>query len=77
MKLDAFHTSLPIERAGGYARSLEAAGFYGLWVAETQTDPLLSLAAASPRIESLARREGLVQADPTQTTYVRIRPDSR
>ena len=37
----------------------------------------LSLAAASPRIQSLARREGLVQADPTQTTYVRIRPGSR
>ena len=37
----------------------------------------LSLAAASPRIQSLARREGLVAADPTQTTYVRIRPGSR
>ena len=37
----------------------------------------LSLAAASPRIQSLAQREGLVPADPTQTTYVRIRPGSR
>ena len=37
----------------------------------------LSLAAASPRIQSLARREGLVPADPIQTTYVRIRPGSR
>jgi hypothetical protein len=32
----------------------------------------LSLAAASPRIQLLARREGLVPADPTQTTYVRL-----
>jgi cell division protein FtsL len=32
----------------------------------------LSLAAASPRIQELARREGLVPADPTQTTYVRL-----
>jgi hypothetical protein len=32
----------------------------------------LSLAAASPRIQALANREGLVPADPTQTTYVRL-----
>jgi cell division protein FtsL len=32
----------------------------------------LSLAAASPRIQGLAQREGLVPADPTQTTYVRL-----
>jgi cell division protein FtsL len=32
----------------------------------------LSLAAASPRIQRLAQREGLVPADPTQTTYVRL-----
>jgi cell division protein FtsL len=37
----------------------------------------LSLAAASPRIQVLARREGLVPADPTQTTYVRLRPGTR
>jgi cell division protein FtsL len=37
----------------------------------------LSLAAASPRIQGLARRQGLVPADPTQTTYVRLRPGSR
>ncbi|MGB2874228.1 MAG: hypothetical protein WBB76_02000 [Gaiellaceae bacterium] len=32
----------------------------------------LSLTAASPRIQTLARRRGLVPADPTQTTYVRL-----
>jgi hypothetical protein len=32
----------------------------------------LSLAAASPRIQLLAHREGLVPADPTQTTYVQL-----
>ena len=37
----------------------------------------LSLAAASPRIQGLARRQGLVPADPSQTTYVRLRPGSR
>jgi hypothetical protein len=37
----------------------------------------LSLAAASPRIQSLARRQGLVPANPAQTTYVRLRPGSR
>jgi hypothetical protein len=37
----------------------------------------LSLAAASPRIQALARQAGLVPADPTQTTYVRLRPGTR
>jgi cell division protein FtsL len=37
----------------------------------------ISLAAASPRIQGLARRQGLVPADPTQTTYVQLRPGSR
>jgi cell division protein FtsL len=37
----------------------------------------LSLAAASPRIQSLARQEGLIPADPTQTTYVRLGPRAR
>jgi hypothetical protein len=37
----------------------------------------LSLAAASPRIQGLAHRLGLVPADPSQTTYVRLRPGSR
>ena len=37
----------------------------------------LSRAAASPRLQGLARREGLVAADPTQTTYVRLRPGTR
>ena len=32
----------------------------------------LSLAAASPRIQSLARSNGLVPADPMQTTYVQL-----
>ncbi len=37
----------------------------------------LSLAAASPRIQGLAHRQGLVPADPTQTTYVRLGPGPR
>jgi hypothetical protein len=37
----------------------------------------LSLAAASPRIQALAHRQGLVPADPTQTTYVRLGPGPR
>ena len=37
----------------------------------------LSLAAASPRIQTLAHQAGLVPADPTQTTYVRLRPGAR
>ena len=37
----------------------------------------LSLAAATTRIQTLAHRDGLIPADPTQTTYVRLRPRAR
>jgi len=37
----------------------------------------LSMAAASPHIQLQARRVGLVAADPTQTTYVRLGPRAR
>jgi cell division protein FtsL len=37
----------------------------------------LSLAAAATRIQTLASRDGLVPADPTQTTYVRLSPRPR
>jgi cell division protein FtsL len=37
----------------------------------------LSLAAATTRIQTLAHRDGLVPADPTQTTYVRLRQRAR
>jgi hypothetical protein len=37
----------------------------------------LSLAGATTRIQTLASRDGLVPADPTQTTYVRLSPHSR
>ena len=53
MKLDAFTTTLAIEEAGEYASTLEAKGFHGLWVAETQVDPLLPLAVAAVRTSTL------------------------
>jgi len=38
----------------------------------------LSMAAASPRIQLEAQRDfGLVAADPSQTTYVRLAPPAR
>src|SRR5438046_2473443 len=39
MKLDALTTTLAIEDAGDYAGAVEAKGFHGLWIAETQVDP--------------------------------------
>jgi probable F420-dependent oxidoreductase len=53
MKLDALTTALAIEDAGDYARAVEEKGFHGLWVAETQVDPLLPLAVASGRTHAL------------------------
>jgi probable F420-dependent oxidoreductase len=62
MKLDGFLTSLPIERAGEYASGLERSGFHGLWIAETKTDPLLSLAAASIATRTLRLGTGITIA---------------
>jgi probable F420-dependent oxidoreductase len=53
VKLDALTTRLAIEDAGEYAGALEANGFEGLWVAETQVDPFLPLAIAAVRTSTL------------------------
>jgi len=53
MRVEAFTTTLAIEDAGEYATDLEAKGFHGLWVAETQVDPLLPLAVAAVRTNAL------------------------
>jgi probable F420-dependent oxidoreductase len=62
MKLDAYLTRLDIESAGEYASALERRGFGGLWVAETQIDPLLALAVAAPRTKTLRLGTGIAIA---------------
>ncbi len=62
MKLDAFITALAIEDAGNYAASLEAQGYHGLWVTETQVDPLLPLAVAATTTQTLRLGTGITVA---------------
>ena len=62
MKLDAFITALAIENAGGYASALEAQGYHGLWVTETQVDPLLPLAVAATTTRALRLGTGITVA---------------
>lgn len=62
MKLDAFITSLAIEDAGPYARLVEESGYHGLWVAETQVDPLLPLAVAATTTTGLRLGTGITVA---------------
>ena len=59
MKLDAFVTTLSLERAGDYARDIEGSGYYGLWVTETQIDPLLALAVGSTTTERVRLGTGI------------------
>src|SRR5712692_1173738 len=59
MKLDAFSTRLAIEDAGEAASALEARGFHGIWLAETQVDPLLPLAVAATRTRTLRLGTGI------------------
>lgn len=62
MKLDAFITALDIADAGDYAARCERDGYHGLWVTETQVDPLLPLAVAATRTERLRLGTGITVA---------------
>lgn len=62
MKLDAFITSLAIEQASEYAARCERGGYHGLWVTETQVDPLLPLAVAATATQHLRLGTGITVA---------------
>jgi probable F420-dependent oxidoreductase len=62
MKLDAFITALAIEGAGAYAAACEGNGYHGLWVTETQVDPLLPLAVAATSTTALRLGTGITVA---------------
>jgi probable F420-dependent oxidoreductase len=62
VRLDAFITALAIEDAGAYARDLEALGYHGLWVTETQVDPFLPLAVAATTTRALRLGTGITVA---------------
>jgi probable F420-dependent oxidoreductase len=62
VKLDAFITALPIEDAGAYAAVCEGSGYHGLWVTETQVDPLLPLAVAATTTKTLRLGTGITVA---------------
>ncbi len=62
MRLDAFITALGIEQAGQYGRVCEQRGYHGLWVTETQVDPLLPLAVAATTTSALRLGTGITVA---------------
>ncbi len=62
VKLDAFITALDIARAGDYAAACERDGYHGLWITETQVDPLLPLAVAATTTKTLRLGTGITVA---------------
>ncbi|HEY6957450.1 MAG TPA: TIGR03617 family F420-dependent LLM class oxidoreductase [Candidatus Limnocylindria bacterium] len=62
MKLDAFLQGTHVEDAGAIASGLESAGFYGMWLTETQVDPYLPLAVAATTTRSLRLGTGIAVA---------------
>ena len=62
MKLDAFITALDIGDAGEYAATCERDGYHGLWITETQVDPLLPLAVAATSTKRLRLGTGITVA---------------
>ncbi len=53
MKLDKVEIRIPLGGAAALARDVEAAGYQGLWVGETDRDPFLPLALAAEHSERL------------------------
>lgn len=62
MKLDAFLQGTHVEDAAAMASGLESAGFYGLWLTETQVDPYLPLAVAATATRTLRLGTGIAVA---------------
>ncbi|HEU5286797.1 MAG TPA: TIGR03617 family F420-dependent LLM class oxidoreductase [Candidatus Limnocylindria bacterium] len=62
MKLDAFLQGTPVETAGGISSGLEARGFHGMWLTETQVDPFPPLAVAATRTTTLRLGTGIAVA---------------
>lgn len=62
MRLDAFITALDIGDAAEYAKRCEQDGYHGLWITETQVDPLLPLAVAATATSSLRLGTGITVA---------------
>jgi len=62
VKLDAFITSISLDRVSAYASHIDAGGYHGLWVTETQIDPLLALAVASTTTERVRLGTGITVA---------------
>ena len=66
MNVAVLRLNVQLDRVGEQRARLRAKN------AELQSE--LSRAAASPRIQALAAHQGLVPADPSQTTYVELTP---
>jgi probable F420-dependent oxidoreductase len=62
VKLDAFLQGTRVEDAAALASGLERAGFYGLWLTETQVDPYLPLAVAATATRTLRLGTGIAVA---------------
>ena len=62
MRLDAFITALDLGDAAEYAQRCEQDGYHGLWITETQVDPLLPLAVAATATKALRLGTGITVA---------------
>src|SRR5207245_34758 len=62
VRVDAFAQGTRLEDAGAIAGTLERAGFYGMWVTETQVDPFLPLAVAATVTRTLRLGTGIAVA---------------
>jgi probable F420-dependent oxidoreductase len=62
VRLDAFITALDIGEAADYAKRCEQSGYHGLWITETQVDPLLPLAVAATATSALRLGTGITVA---------------
>lgn len=70
MLLDCMLLTPDPTRSGAYARAVEEAGFAGLWISETSSDPFISLALAAAQTERLTLGTGIAVAFPRTPTIL-------
>src|SRR6187200_1502732 len=71
MKVDG-SLGTDLAKAGANAREAEAAGYAGVWTAETSHDPFLPLLLGA---EQAAHHQALLDGvEPSRTAYARARP---
>lgn len=69
-KLDTALLTADLDKMADYTKAVEAIGFNGIWISETNRDPFLALALAAEHSENLELATGIAVAFPRSPTIL-------